>query len=189
MEKIKVEYITNEGYVEEELQLEDANNEESNEELVWDEPDTFNRVNKSMFAIETTLAALGSECKRFKIASTSNWPETKTEMVNRCVKIPFNGKACTKVPKVYRRTCKKTVFAEVCYPSNFSDSIKKDIEKCATGAAVAAVAAAIATGASGALPVFELAFKGCLAAKIGDKINQVKFSVKSEKECSSWKGI
>ncbi len=187
--KLLVEYITESGYKTEVLDFEDANSEDDYEDFLWEENDETLKANSAFFSIESTLEALGTECKKFTIASIGGWPETKTEWKNRCVKIPFNGKACTKLPKVYRRTCKKKVFAQICYPSNFENSIKNHIEECAKGAATAAVAAAIATGASGALPVFKAAFEGCLAAKIGNKIDQVKFSVKSEKSCSSWKGI
>ncbi len=185
MEKPEFGYMTENGYVVEEVFFEDISVEEVGaNQLSWQEGKESFSAN-SLYEVSAALALSDTETKRFDIASIHGWPEFKTELKEECVKV-LGKKICVEIPQLFTRMCHRKVYAELSYPKDFADTVKNDIIDCAKIAAIAAVAAAIATGAAGAAPVFEIAFKGCAKAKIKDLINQVKIDVNSDASCGDW---
>ncbi|GAB3174839.1 hypothetical protein [Telluribacter humicola] len=189
MERVKIGYMTEKGYVEEEVTFEEFSLEEAeyneDQELNWEKLEDVISAN-SLFRSAVDIAAdAHRETKRLDIASIHSWPEFKTDWKMTCVKV-LGKKICTKTPQLFTRMCHRKVYAELSYPSNFTDKVKSDIIDCAVIAASAAVAAAIATGAAGAAPAFEVSFKGCALAKIGDLVKDVRINVNSDASCGGW---
>jgi hypothetical protein len=129
-------------------------------------------------------ALAGSE---FTLASIRGYPETKTEMVNRCVKI-FGKKMCTKIPKIYKRISHLEVIGQISYPQ--WERIRVAAERCVREAIVAGVAAGAATGAvPAAAAAFEAYIKGCLAAAGKKNLKDLKVGLYTRKTPGPWEGI
>lgn len=150
MEKIKLNYITTNGYVEEDYFLKEENAAPLTE-LNWDRKELTSSANLEYEEKEGFLL-IDKESKRIDIAQMSDWPDTKIEWPIRCIG-PRWARICTKVPQLFRRMCHKTIYVTLSYPSNWSEEVKNDVLECAKIAAAASVAAALATGPAGAAPV------------------------------------
>ena len=139
-------------------------------------------VSQPKFRIQN-LAMAGQECKEFRLAEIGNWPETKTDMETQCIDFGWPiGRVCTDVPRIYLRTCTKYVYVNVCYPSG----MLADVEDCVRGAALASAVAAIIASPEAAAPAFEVALKGCLAAKGAAWADQVSASSGWKSDCGDW---
>jgi hypothetical protein len=139
-------------------------------------------VSHPKFRIES-LAKGGQECKEFRLAEIGGWPETKTEMETQCVDLGWPiGRICTDIPRIYHRSCTKFVYVNVCYPTG----MLADVEDCVKGAALASAVAAVIASPEAAAPVFEVALKGCLAAKGATWADQVSVSAGWSSACGDW---
>lgn len=126
------------------------------------------------------------ETKEFPVAEINGWPETKTEMETKCVDLPWPlGRVCTDLPTVYQRSCKKYVSIDVTYPTG----MLSDVEDCVKGAGLAAAVAAVIASPEAAAPAFEVALKGCLAAKGASWVDQVSVSTGWRSSCGDWHPI
>lgn len=122
----------------------------------------------------------------FILASIRGFPETKTEMVMRCVKL-FGRKMCTKFPKIYRRSSHLEIIGQVQTPR--WEKIKGDIQVCAKGAITAGVAAGAVTGAiPAAAAAFEGYMKTCLASKSKKYLKDLKIGLYTRKTPGPWEG-
>lgn len=128
------------------------------------------------------VARAGQETRRFRLAEVGGWPETKVVMEQACVDLPFGGRICTDVPRLYTRTCTKLIYVDVTYPAG----AVADIEDCVRGAAVAAAIAAIVSSGGAGAAAFEAALKGCLAAKGAAWADQVSATAGIDSECGEW---
>src|SRR5687768_15511013 len=90
------------------------------------------------------------KCDDMVLASISGWPESKVEMELYCVDLGFLGKACTDLPRVYARDCRKEVVARLCYPDDGEAQAIQAAKDCAIAGTAAAVGACIASGCAGA---------------------------------------
>lgn len=136
-------------------------------------------------------ARAGQSCRSFTIASV-NFPEVKTEWKIKCVlKNPFNDKCITKtkVPVLYRRTSKITLYAQVCVPSDdvLWDAVKDCVEKAViAGIAVGVVTSGNLAAASAALKAFLIS---CLKGKFGNIINDIDVNLSRRKVPGAWKPV
>lgn len=134
----------------------------------------------------TPLTKSGQECSEFRLAEIEGWPETKAEMEQACVDLPFGlGRACTDLPRIYTRKCTKYVYLKVCHPSG----MLSDVEECVKGAALAGAMAAIISSPASAVPAFEVALKGCLAAKGAGWSDQISASAGWDSSCGDWSPV
>ena len=120
------------------------------------------------------------ECKETNLLTIDGCPESKTEMKTRCVGSGI-FRVCADVPVVYRRSCKKKLYAQVCYPNEY----KKDAMDCLK-VGVAAAIAAKAGGPPAMKEAFYVAIKACLSAKLADRADQVSFKTGTKSDCSRW---
>lgn len=131
----------------------------------------------------TPLSGPNKESKEFSVAEINGWPETKTEMETKCVDLGWPlGRVCTDLPTVYHRSCKKYVYIDVTYPVG----MLADVEECVKGAGLAAAVAAVVASPEAAGPAFEVALKGCLAAKGASWVDQVSASTGWRSACGDW---
>ena len=142
-----------------------------------------------IFADETRSGSVWE----FKIASTANWPEFKTETCYKWVKIPLDGKTKIPYPCAYRRTCKKTWYARVVYSGPTGDlpkDFKKILEECAKIAIVPAIPLILAGQVPAAIAAFLGTLKRCLIAKSLEKIaGKITVGIYSRKSCGNWKKV
>jgi hypothetical protein len=146
-------------------------------------PDSFpSNQNFPQFKL-TPGTKTGQECKQYRLAEIGGWPEQKGAMETRCVDAGWPiGRLCADVPVIYNRTCTKFVYVSVCYPTG----MWADVEECIKGAALASAVAAVISSPGSAGPAFELALKGCLAAKGVAWADQVSVTAGADSECGDW---
>ena len=131
-------------------------------------------------------AASPQECKEWVIAEIGSWPEGKGTTEQSCVDLGWPiGRVCAELPRLWQRTCTKYVGVDVCYPSG----VWSDVEECLKGAAVAAVVAAVIASPEASGPTFEVALKGCLAAKGAAWADQVTATPSWRSKCGDWHPI
>ncbi len=186
MENVRVDFYTGDGFQSESLDFLPIQKEIPIQKYHW-EGESLRMSNQSGNGFHQAMSSnSGMVCQRFDITSVYNWPETKVEMKDKSIELPLNGKRRTTIPQFYKRTVKRTVFAQVCYPSKFSSSLKEDIELCAKSAIADSVAVAIASGVTGAYPIFKRAFEKALSEKLPDKKDKVSFALKTEIVSTNW---
>jgi len=161
--KAEAEFVDLDGLPEEGLSLDDFG----------EESDEFHHLMQ--------LKAADRQCVRSNLLTVEGWPETKTKMKTRCVGAP-PLRVCADVPVLYRRMCKKQLYAEVCFPND----LKKDVEDCFKVATAAAIAAFPSGGPGGAKAAFTSGMKGCLAAKLGSRVHEVGFSTGVKTTHGKW---
>ena len=129
------------------------------------------------------IAKAGQECKEYKLAEISGWPEAKTEMEQACVELPWPiGRVCTDLPRIYTRICTKYVYVNVCYPVGMWG----DVEDCIKGAALASAISAVISSPASAGPTFQVVLQGCLTAKGAAWANEVTITAGSGSSCGDW---
>jgi len=126
------------------------------------------------------------QCVKVGLFKIRGWPEFKTEIKKHCKKTPF-GKVCVNLPQLFTRNCELEAFTEVCHPD--AANIRGDIENCVKQAVVAGVVTGIVTSGNlaAAAGVLKTYLVGCLANKLGERVNQISVSVRTESKCGSWK--
>jgi hypothetical protein len=131
----------------------------------------------------TRTGKAGHESFDFVLAEIDGWPEAKEEMVTRCVDLGWPlGRACADVPQFFQRTCKKRVYVRVFYPAG----VLEDVRECVLGAGLASAAAAVISSPAAAGAAFEVALKGCLAAKGAAWANEITATADTDSVCGDW---
>lgn len=97
-----------------------------------------------------------------------------------------NGPLGLPSPTLYCRDTLYQAQAELCGPSDILADFWGDVQQCAQVGLGAATLAAIFTSPAGALPAFSGAFKICLQAKIGDRINEVQVHLSVNDTTGDW---
>jgi hypothetical protein len=128
----------------------------------------------------------GRSCHRVHLGSVEGEVEVKTEMERQCVGPPW-ARICSDVPVLYSRVKKISAYAEVCGPKELLESVKKDIEACATMAAGAVTIAVILAGPEAALPAFKETFLPCIEAKLQSRAAELSVDLKVESESGEWR--
>lgn len=77
-------------------------------------------------------------------------------------------------------------YATICGPEEIINQLINDIINCVEVGVAAAGLSAIFAGPAAALPAFEAAFKGCLASKVDQRIDEISVSLTVEEETSNW---
>lgn len=136
------------------------------------------------------------KCETIKVGSTKKWVGSKAGTEKHCVKVDGGilgtYEECFNVPVLYKRTCRKQVYARICYPSNLSNTIIKKIRKCAKVATGTTILAIILTdGVAPAYPIWIAAFEKCLLAESIDTATSAKIKAKllTESVCGEWKKV
>lgn len=130
-------------------------------------------------------AAPANTCRDFDLLKIKGWPETKTVMELRCVKV-FGKKICTKVPVIYTRECELKVVARICHPQ--LQDILGDVQSCLKQAVIAGVIGGlVADDAQVASATLTGYLKACLLSKIGQRASQITAQVSPHSSsCSNW---
>lgn len=181
--KVVFSHLTENGMEEQDLQEDIADPELKAKEYVH-ELTEWDRHFKTEEVDEEYLKSTENKvCIKTTIISVSHPFETKTMMKTRCVNIPFNGRICTDVPQLFRRSVTYKVFAEVCYPV---DLIITNVEKCAKQGAIAATAAAASGNFAAATVTFQAAFLACMVFSDVTDAAKISARVAGEKEHGNW---
>ncbi len=123
-------------------------------------------------------------CRDYSLLRISKWPETKTVMEPRCVRI-FGQRICTKWPIIYTRECKIETVIRICHPS--LHDIIDDVEDCLRISIGVAIAILIAGGGlSAALAALKDSFIPCLKLKIADQADSIELALYNRKKCGRW---
>ena len=127
----------------------------------------------------------GLTCKDFDLLKIKGWPETKTVMKTKCVKI-LGHRVCTDVPVVYTRHCELHVTAKICHPD--LAEIYGNVESCLKQAAVAGVIVGLITkSASAATETLTGYLKACLLSKGIKRASEISADVSPHStSCSDW---
>ncbi len=122
----------------------------------------------------------GKRCDEHKLAQLPNIPQVEIKW--RMKKIGF---AKIKVPQLFRRIKKVSVYARVCYPESLAGQMASSGAKCIAAGCVAA-APLVLGGATAALAVaaFKGAFMACATYELG---HAVEVNVVSHSEHTPWK--
>jgi hypothetical protein len=116
---------------------------------------------------------MANVCMKQSLGQIDGVPETKTE---------WEGI----IPHVYTRTSTLVAYLEACGDDDLLNQVWGDITSCAEIAIAGAVLAAIFTDTAGAAPGFTATFEPCLAAKIGERFNEIGFSLSTQQEATEW---
>lgn len=121
---------------------------------------------------------------RFTLATMGGWVETKTVMEQECV-VPWPGEEwCTDVPRIYQRSCEKSIYVDVAFPE--TGTLEQSIRHCLESAAlVGAISAVVASPAAGAA-VFEAALKACLIAAGEQYAEDIRVVAGEDSKCGDW---
>lgn len=79
-----------------------------------------------------------------------------------------------------------SAYATICGPEDIVGGLVNDVIECVTAGAVAATLSLIIGNPAAALPAFEVAFKGCLATKIGERVKEISVSLSTEQGTGDW---
>jgi hypothetical protein len=124
-----------------------------------------------------------------QLVKIGNWPETKTEMERRCVRI-FGRKICTKWPIVYRRTSTLWILLRVKHPVMSDYDVPAITRDCLKVAAVTGIISSIATGDLGSgAAVLQEALVACVKVEIGKRATEIGVSLRQEKDAGEWRKI
>lgn len=126
---------------------------------------TVNRGNKS------------SACSKHTLGRISLPRQSKTDIDWGCIP-PCVTLRC--------RDAWTTAYATICGPEDIINGLINDVINCVGAGVAAAGISAIFAGPAAALPAFEAAFKACLTAKIGDRVNELSVSLSTEEETGDW---
>ena len=116
---------------------------------------------------------MASVCKKHPIGSMNGPRQSKVE---------WHGIS----PTLYCRDSRYVAYAEFCGPDDILDALWGDVQNCAVAAAGAATLAAIFASPGAATAAFEVAFKGCLAARIQDRVNEIQVHLSVADETGEW---
>jgi hypothetical protein len=122
---------------------------------------------------------MASVCKRHRLGSTNGPRESKVEWTN-------DGPFGTPSPTLRCRDSLYVAYAELCGPDDILDALWGDVQNCAGVAAGAATLATIFASPGAATAAFETAFKGCLATKIADRVNEIQVHLGVSNETGDW---
>jgi hypothetical protein len=111
-------------------------------------------------------------CRRVELGRHGRVPETMVKWEGHPIPTPY----------MYFRTSSMVAYAEVCAPDNLGDEAWSEVLKCAGSAGIAAGIATIIAGPASALPVFESAFKSCLAGKVGELVQKIQVSLSTSQQ-------
>jgi hypothetical protein len=187
MEKVIIENVTANGFDTTNLEYEETGEvgysiSTSEFEKHFDE-----YVSAGESTHKSSLLADNKVCFKTTISTISHPFQTKTEWDWIIVKIPFNGTVKEKGrPRLYRRSVKYVVFADICYPV---DLIITHVEKCAKQGAIAATAAALSGNLSAAQVAFQTAFFACMALSDFPNADKISIRVAGDKIHGDWKPV
>lgn len=128
------------------------------------------------------LAAPNEQCIEIKLGSM-DIPEIKTDIC--WIRI---GPIRTKVPCIKTRTCRKTLFADICVSNDISSDLRNILISCAKSAFGGAAIIAVIASPALYVPAFKVTLLACLASKGADAaLRNIKVGLKTRKKCGSWK--
>lgn len=113
-------------------------------------------------------------CRRLELGRSGSIPETMVKWEGSPIPIPY----------MYFRTSSMVAFAEFCAPEDLLNTAWNDIVGCAMAAGGMAGIAAIVAGPAAALSAFELTFKPCAMAKLGERANEVQVSLSTSQQAN-----
>lgn len=87
---------------------------------------------------------------------------------------------------LYCRDTIYTAYAELCGPDDILENLWTDIKSCIETALAASALTTIFASPAAATPAFEASFKGCLFAKIGDRINEIGIHLTVRDTTGDW---
>jgi hypothetical protein len=125
----------------------------------------------------------------FKLVSIGSWPEFKTETCYKRVRIPLDGWTKVPYPCAWRRTCRKTFFAQVTLHEAAPPNFERELKDCAKKAALIAVPLILAGQVPAAIAAFAEALKSCLILKGMKVATKLQIGIHSRKVCGSWKRV
>ena len=144
-------------------------------------------ADQDFFEGEFPFGAEGQSCREFELGSISGVPEVKTEMEKQCRKVA-GVKICVRVPVVYSRTSKVTLFARACVPSTTTEQAWGKIRDCALSAIAAGGIVAIIGNPAAAIPAAKLTMIGCLKDKALNEIaNGLDLGLYTRQVSGDWK--
>ena len=118
-------------------------------------------------------------CKEHSLGWTKGIRQSKVVWRN-------NGPFGTPSPTVYCRDTIYTAYAELCGPDDIIDTLQEYVNDCIKVGLAAATLTTIFASPGAATPAFEAAFKGCLSAKIGDRINEIGVHLTVKDTTGDW---
>ena len=118
-------------------------------------------------------------CKEHSLGWTKGIRQTKVEWRN-------DGPFGIPIPTLYCRDTIYTAYAELCGPDDIIDTLQEDVKNCINVALGAAALTSIFASPGAATPAFEAAFKGCLTAKIGERVNEIGVHLTVKDTTGDW---
>lgn len=79
-----------------------------------------------------------------------------------------------------------SAYATICGPEDIINQLMNDVIKCVQVGLAAATLSAIFAGPAAAGAAFEVAFKGCLAAVVDQRVNEISIALSVEEESADW---
>ncbi len=118
-------------------------------------------------------------CREEELGWTKGIRQTKLVWTN-------DGFLGTPSPTLYCRDTRYTAYAELCGPDDILNTLWSDVQSCVQTALVASALTSIFASPAAATPAFEATFKGCLIAKIGDRINEIGVHLTVKDTTGDW---
>jgi hypothetical protein len=119
------------------------------------------------------------ECRRTELGRVDGVPEFKVEWEGS--PIPY--------PVLYTRKSRIVAYAEICAPQDLLGALWGDMAKCAAVAGGAGLLAAIIASPAAALPAFKEAFMACIAARLGDRADEIGVALSTRQEHGEWSRV
>ena len=118
-------------------------------------------------------------CKQQSIGSTNGPRQTKLEWTN-------DGPFGTPSPTMRCRDSYYTAYAELCGPDDIINELWGDVQQCITTAVGTGILTSIFGSPAAATPAFEAAFKLCLTAKVGNRVDEIQVHLSVADETGDW---
>lgn len=135
----------------------------------------------------TPAAARGLVCSWIDLVTIEKFPDVKLVWVKRCWKIGWMT-FCTKVPKLYHRTCTIKYRLQICHPD--LRAILRHVTGCLKNALAQGVATLLFKGKiSEALHAIKVHLYFCLQKKKVQSLEKLHLGIQKTKTCSSWKAV
>jgi len=122
---------------------------------------------------------MASICKKERLGSMNGPREQKLEWTN-------DGPFGTPSPTLRCRDSLYVAYAELCGPDDIINTLWGDVQQCVQTGLAAAGLATIFSSPAGATTAFETAFKGCLAAKVAGRVDEIQVHLSVANETGDW---
>lgn len=159
-------------------------------ENIEDVESVENAVEERAAELASTRDCNGMVTFNKRLATLFQFPEWKTEMENKEIRIGKCRIVKTKVPVVYHRTTKRALYAFVATPRSGENYLHKSVMDCIVSASISTGVVALLTGGLSitlSIAAWSSAFVECIKGKLSDGVRCIVHDLNVVTEKGEWK--